>query len=70
MADKSQVPSFEKMMQPVLRVLSEAGQAVDNDTIDARVKELLCLTDQVKAVPHGNGKKRMYLTALPGRKHI
>lgn len=56
MADKSTVPSFKMMMKPVLKVLSEAGQAVDNETIDARVEEILNLPAQVRAVPHGNGR--------------
>lgn len=46
MADKSIVPSFKIMMKPVLKVLSEAGQAVDNETIDARVEEILNLPAQ------------------------
>lgn len=36
MIDKSIVPSFEKMMKPILKVLSEA-QALDNDTIESLV---------------------------------
>lgn len=44
------------MMKPVLKVLSETGQAVDNETIDARVVEILNLPAQVRAVPHGNGR--------------
>ena len=57
MADKSIVPSFEKMMKPILKVLSEAGQAVDNDTIDAKVEEILSLPDQIRTIPHGNGRR-------------
>lgn len=57
MIDKSIVPSFEKMMKPILKVLSEAGQALDNDTIDAKVENILNLPDQIRTIPHGNGRR-------------
>lgn len=51
------VPSFDKMMKPILTVLLESRQAVDNDTIDTKVEELLCLPAEVKAIPHGSGNR-------------
>ena len=57
MIDKSIVPSFEKMMKPILKVLSETGQALDNDTIDAKVENILNLPDQIRTIPHGNGRR-------------
>ncbi|WP_125141106.1 winged helix-turn-helix domain-containing protein [Clostridium transplantifaecale] len=70
MIDKSIVPSFEKMMKPILKVLSEAGQALDNDTIDAKMENILNLPDQIRTIPHGNGRRTKVSYCIAWEKHI
>lgn len=57
MLDKSkreEIPSFDKMIKPVLMALESLGGSGDVATIDKKVIQIMGITDDVYTIPHGN----------------
>lgn len=57
MYDKNSVPTFDKMMQPVIAVLHKKGGMVENDTIDRDVIAIMNIPDEIANIPHGHGRQ-------------
>ena len=57
MNDKNGVPTFDKMMQPVIAVLHKNGGMAENDVIDREVVSIMKLSDEIAKIPHGHGRQ-------------
>lgn len=57
MYDKNSVPTFDKMMQPVITVLHKNGGMAENEVIDKEVVSVMKLSDEIAKIPHGHGRQ-------------
>lgn len=57
MYDKNGVPTFDKMMQPVIDVLHKNGGMAENEVIDKEVVSIMKLSDETAKIPHGHGRQ-------------
>ena len=48
------VPSFDSMIEPVVYALHQLGGTASNKEIDAKVIELMGITEEIAAIPHNN----------------
>lgn len=51
--NKNRIPSFDKMLKPVLIAIKELGGKANIDEIDNKVIEIMKLSDDVCSIPHG-----------------
>lgn len=67
---KKQVPTFDKMLRPVVQALHELGGSAQREELDKRTIRLMELSEAVQRVPHketGATTGQRWSTVSPGR---
>lgn len=60
MATKSDLPSYDRYFAPTVRALKERGGSATIEELEEDVAELMGLSPEVLAVPHGDGPRTQF----------